>query len=387
MRILMAMNSLAMGGAEKFFTNLVTALHERHEVTCYIPALRCSDPAMRARLPQQVRVESIPAFTPLAYRVFYKLTLMIQKRFPAFDPEMAMHVSRLNALHRLHSFDVANAHLMPAARQISTAFEHSRLLLTKSDHGDTSHPDPVADAVVFRRLDALVCPAEANARVARTLGFHPHCRITTIPYGYRGSAGGDTALELFDGVTFGMVARGVADKGWRELITAARRMRAESERAIRLVLVGDGPCLQELRREINEPWIIFAGQQNEPERWVRGFDIGLLPTCLPEESLPNSIIEYLACGKPVIATDIGGIPEMIGRAGRLVPLAPDGRADVNRLAAEMLALTHSETRFALALGAADAFARFSMEHCLGQYENLFASLRETSMSRGARTSC
>jgi hypothetical protein len=78
---------------------------------------------------------------------------------------------------------------------------------------------------------------------------------------------------------------------------------------------------------------------------------------------------------------------MIWRAGRLVPLAADGRADVNHLAAEMLALTHSEARFELALGAADAFARFSMEHCLGQYENLFASLCETSMSGGTRTSC
>jgi glycosyltransferase involved in cell wall biosynthesis len=387
MRILMAMNSLAMGGAEKFFTNLVTALHERHEVTCYIPALRCSDPAMLARLPERLSVESIACFTPFTYRVFYKLTLMIQKRFPAFDPEMALHTQRLRTLHRRHRFDIVNAQLMPAARQVCAAFEQTRLPITKSDHGDTRHPDPVADAVIFRRLDALVCPAEANARVAHTLGFHPRCRITTIPYGYRGSAGGDTALEPFDGVTFGMVARGVADKGWRELITAARRLHAEAGKPIRLVLIGDGPCLQELRREINEPWIIFAGQQNEPERWVRGFDVGLLPTCLPEESLPNSIIEYLACGKPVIATDIGGIPDMIWRAGRLVPLAADGRADVNHLAAEMLALTHSEARFELALGAADAFARFSMEHCLGQYENLFASLCETSMSGGTRTSC
>lgn len=387
MRILMAMNSLAMGGAEKFFTNLVTALHERHEVTCYIPALSCSDSAMRARLPVDVRVDSIPAFTPLAYRVFYKLTLMIQRRFPAFDPEMAMHVSRLRNLHRRHRFDVVNAQLMPAARQVCTAFEHAALPITKSDHGDTQHYDDVADKLTLRRLDALICPAEANAQKAHSLPLRSDCRITTIPYGYRASLGSDSALEPFDGITFGMVARGVADKGWRELITAARRVHAESEKPIRLVLVGDGPCIQELRLEINEPWIIFAGQQNEPERWVRGFDVGLLPTCLPEESLPNSIIEYLACGKPVIATAIGGIPEMIGRAGRLVPLAVDGRADVNRLAAEMLALTHSDFRDELAINAADSSSGFGMEQCLRQYEDLFASLCEYNMNRGRSKTC
>jgi glycosyltransferase involved in cell wall biosynthesis len=387
MRILMAMNSLAMGGAEKFFANLVTALHERHDVTCYIPALRCSDPAMRARLPTQVSIESIQAFTPLAYRVFYKLTLMIQRRFPAFDPEMALHVSRLRALHRQHRFDVVNAQLMPAARQVCTAFEHTALPITKSDHGDTQHYDDVADKLTLHRLDALICPAEANAQKARSLPLRSDCRITTIPYGYRASLGGDSALEPFDGITFGMVARGVVDKGWRELITAARRVHAESEKPIRLVLVGDGPCIQELRLEINEPWIIFAGQQNEPERWVRGFDVGLLPTCLPEESLPNSIIEYLACGKPVIATAIGGIPEMIGRAGRLVPLAVDGRADVNRLAAEMLAMTHSNVRDELAISAADSSSGFSMEQCLRQYENLFDSLCEYKMNRERSRTC
>ena len=381
------MNSLAMGGAEKFLTHLVTALHERHDVTCYIPALSCSDAAMRARLPESVRVDFIPAFTPLAYRVFYKLTLMIQRRFPAFDPEMAMHVNRLRNLHRRHRFDVVNAQLMPAARRVCTAFEHVGLPISKSDHGDTRHPDPEADAVIFRRLDALICPADSNAREARRLPFHAGCRITTIPYGYRASSAQDSVLPAFAGVTFGMVARGVADKGWRELITAARRVHAESEKPIRLVLVGDGPCIQELRRNTNEPWIIFAGQQNEPERWVRGFDVGLLPTCLPEESLPNSIIEYLACGKPVIASAIGGIPEMVGHAGRLVPLAADGRADVTRLAEEMLALTHSEARFLLSHAAADAFTRFSMAHCLGQYESLFASLCEARMSRGVQISC
>jgi glycosyltransferase involved in cell wall biosynthesis len=372
MRILMAMNSLAMGGAEKFFTNLVTALHERHEVTCYIPALRCSDPAMRARLPGRVPVESVSCFTPFSYRVFYKLTLMIQKRFPAFDPEMTLHTQRLRALHRRHRFDIVNAQLMPAARQVCAAFEHTRLPITKSDHGDTQHYDAVTDAVIFRRLDALICPAEANAHKARSLPLRSDCRITTIPYGYIGGANLSPVLEPFEGVTFGMVARGVADKGWREAIEAAHKVKALNQKPMRLVLVGDGPCIQELRREVNEPWIIFAGQQNEPERWVRGFDVGLLPTCLPEESLPNSIIEYLACGKPVIATDIGGIPRMIETAGLCLPLASNGRADVKELAAAMEQMMDRTFRTAFSAGIESAFAPYSMERCLSAYEALFA---------------
>lgn len=130
MRILMAMHSLAMGGAEKFFTNLASALHEKHEVTCYIPALRCSDAAMLTRL-GAVPVHHIAWFTPFSYRLFYKLTLMAQKHFPAFDPEAALHTKQLQRLHRQQRFDIVNAQLMPGARQVCTAFEHTRLPITK----------------------------------------------------------------------------------------------------------------------------------------------------------------------------------------------------------------------------------------------------------------
>lgn len=375
MRILMAMHSLAMGGAEKFFLNLAHALAEKHEVTCYIPALRCSDAAMLQRL-GTLPTHRIAWFTPFTYRVFYKLTLMMQRRFPTFDPESALHTRQLLRLHAQHRFEVVNAHLMPAARQVCTAFEHTALPITKSDHGDTASASP-ADAVVFRRLDALICPAEANARKARTYPLRSDCRITTIPYGYRGNAVAVPALPAFAGLTFGMVARGVADKGWVEAVAATRLVRQRTTQPLRLVLVGAGPCLDELQRDlpaVDREWVIFAGQQSEPERWIQSFDVGLLPTCLAEESLPNSIIEYLACGKPVIATAIGGIAEMTGKAGRLIPLAANGRADVAALAEAMVSLADHERRSELAHHSSAAFRRFDMSTCVQAYQDAFAQV-------------
>lgn len=379
MRILMAIQSLAMGGAEKFFTNLAHALAENHQVTCYIPALRCGDASMIQRL-GSIPVQHISGFTPFNYRIFYKLTLMMQQRFPSFDPESALHTRQLQRLHRQHRFEVVNSHLMPAARQVCTAFEHAVLPVTKSDHGDTARAGP-RDAIVFRRLDALICPAEANARKAHTYPLRTNCRIATIPYGYRGSPSSQPALAPFSGITFGMVARGVADKGWMEAIEATRLVRLRATQSIRLVLVGSGPCLDELQRDLpaaDREWIIFAGQQSEPERWIQSFNVGLLPTCLTEESLPNSIIEYLACGKPVIATAIGGIPEMIGQAGILIPLATNGKADVHELAKAMLALTDATTLGLLASHTVAAFSHFNMVDCAQAYEEAFQFLINAS---------
>jgi L-malate glycosyltransferase len=372
MRVLMAIQSLTMGGAEKFFLNLAQTLSEKHEVHCYIPGLRCSHPGMAARL-GQLTVHEIAWFTPLAYRVFYKATLMIQKRRPLFDPELRVHKRRLRALHKRHCFDVVNAQLMPAARQVCSAFETVKLPIVKSDHGDTQHFEPRSDAIVMRRLDALVCPAEANARRAASYPLNSNCQVLTIPYGYR-SSGTKGVLPAFEGVTFGMVARGVKDKGWQECIAAARLVKASLTQNMRLVLVGDGPEIKRLRVECNESWILFAGEQSEPETWVRGFDVALLPSCLPEESLPNSIIEYLSCGRPVIATSIGGIPEMVMESGILVPLASDGRADVTALAAAMVQMADAGRR-AHSEGAAVIEAqRYSMQVCAERYEALFASL-------------
>ena len=381
MRILMAMHSLAMGGAEKFFTNLASALYERHDVTCYIPLLACGDPAMIRRLGDVPRV-SIRAFSPFAYKVFYKLTLMLQKHRPSFDPEAAWHDANLRAMHRRHRFQIVNAQLMEGARQTCRAFQHIPLPITESDHGDfamVNPRQPGRNAVIFQRLDALICPSEANVVKARAYPWRTDCRLPVIRYGYRASPTAQSPRELnARSFTFGMVARGIEAKGWLEALQAARLLRAKVQRPVRLVFVGAGAFLESLKNQMSAEdlaWVHFAGQQEDPESWIRGFDVGLLPSFMPEESLPNTIIEYLACGKPVIATPIGGVPEMIGSAGRLVPFNAQGRPDVPSLAAAMTELMeNAATREACTTATADAFVAYSMPGCVRAYEDCFSEL-------------
>jgi glycosyltransferase involved in cell wall biosynthesis len=378
MRILMSIQSLVAGGAERFFVNLANGLAERHQVTCYLPLKRLGDSVLTSALAPGLRVHEQSVFTPLTYRIFYKLTLMLRHRLPAFDPEGMLHAMTLHALHRRHMFDVVNAHLMPAARQACSAFEQVRLPVTKTDHGDTAHADMCRDGVIFRRLDALICPAAANREKARALPFSSRCRITRIAHGHRVSSAA-SVLPPFEGVTFGMVARGVADKGWHEAVAAARVVRERTGRALRLVLVGDGPALAHLRDETQaEPWIVHAGHQQDAAAWIRGFDVGLLPSCLVEESLPLSVIEYLLCGRPVIATAVGGIPEMLGDAGLLVPLAADRRAEVGALARAMMEMMDSGRREWLAARVPQAASAFDLGRCVDAYEELFRTLTRLS---------
>ena len=175
---------------------------------------------------------------------------------------------------------------------------------------------------------------------------------------------------------FGMIARGDRTKGWAEAIEAFKILKTETNRRLKLVLVGDSDYLRQLKKENQDSDIIFAGATDNPLGWIYHFDVGLLPTYFPAESLPNSVIEYLAMGKPVIATDWAEIPQMIdseqGRAGLLVRFN-NNKPDIFQLAELMYKLLTDKSLYAqLKTNTAMAFSKFSLRSCAKNYLNLFA---------------
>jgi glycosyltransferase involved in cell wall biosynthesis len=82
----------------------------------------------------------------------------------------------------------------------------------------------------------------------------------------------------------------------------------------------------------------YHGVYTHPEdcrTFMESLDVFVLPSF--SEGTPNSIVEAMACGKPIIASDIGGIPDMIGdRAGILVP-----SGDIAALADAMIKLAEN----------------------------------------------
>jgi glycosyltransferase involved in cell wall biosynthesis len=121
------------------------------------------------------------------------------------------------------------------------------------------------------------------------------------------------------------------EKGHADLIDAIGIVSGRGHR-VSAVLIGDGPerpsLLQQVRTLGLEASVYFPGYINQPERIFEDIDLLVLPS--HTEGLPNAALEALAMGVPVLATRVGGTPEVIidGETGRLVaPRSPEALAD------------------------------------------------------------
>lgn len=130
-----------------------------------------------------------------------------------------------------------------------------------------------------------------------------------------------TKLAVFTG-------RLVSVKNLPGLLDAVARVRTSGV-PLELAMIGDGPLAGELRDRARslqiEPSVRFLGPQSPGDvaRWLAACDVFCLSSF--SEGCPNVILEALSCGRPVVATRVGGIPELVDdRCGILVP--PDDPA-------------------------------------------------------------
>jgi glycosyltransferase involved in cell wall biosynthesis len=180
----------------------------------------------------------------------------------------------------------------------------------------------------------FLCVSDAVRRVLEQHGV-PADRLRVVrscidPARLDAVAGGDPAalrVELSipaDAGLIGAVGSLVPHKGHRHLIAAMTRILPERPEA-HIVIFGDGPLEAELRRDCWEralqTRVTFAGFRNDVARFLHALDIFAHPSV--EEGLGTSILDAMAARLPVVASQAGGIPEVVvhGETGWLVPPA------------------------------------------------------------------
>jgi glycosyltransferase involved in cell wall biosynthesis len=277
--------------------------------------------------------------------------------------------ARLGGAHAVHTYhglpeeiavnlgrDAANPPIPPGASRARLAWlKHGYLRLEG----------------LLARFGAVVVPSEAMAQFLTTHGL-PSSRVHVIPHGIdvpprpaatRETGGGGGPLVL------GVAANLAYHKGVDVLIEAC----ALARRPVRLEVLGDGEWREKFERLAAERRIdaLFAGHVEDTRERLAGFDVFVLPS--RAENFPIAALEAMAAGLPVVATRVGGIPELVVDGETGVIVEPD---DPAALAAAVDALAASVDR-RLTLGAAGArrvAAHFTADRMAARMLALYGSL-------------
>lgn len=208
---------------------------------------------------------------------------------------------------------------------------------------------PITSALVYRLADRIIASGDRAAGLVRDAGIAAS-RVVAITAGvdlerfHPGVSGKGVRDELgLHGPLVGIVANVRGSKGHRYFLEAAREILAVRPDT-RFLIVGAGVGFDDIQRRVRETGlereVLMVGFRRDIPEVLAALDILALPS-IKSEATSQVILQALAVGTPVVATTVGGSPEVIrdGVTGRLVPPA-DGPA----LAAAILELLNDPDR-------------------------------------------
>ncbi|HLN22182.1 MAG TPA: glycosyltransferase [Bacteroidales bacterium] len=167
------------------------------------------------------------------------------------------------------------------------------------------------------------------------------------------------------------------------LLLDIARIVARQRDDVTFLAVGDGPLLNGIRKRAEKESIknvIFTGRRSDVERLISASDVGIL--CTFSEGISNSIIEYMALGKPVIVSDVrGGSPELItdGVTGYCVEREPFRIANL-----VSYLLDNADVRMRMGTKGKEKISKlFSVNRMGNEYQDLYDSLLGIKKTRSS----
>lgn len=244
----------------------------------------------------------------------------------------------------------------------------------------------------LKRADRVVCVSESQARLIAPLRGNRRTPIVVKnamlpPYSRQQDREPVSRVNLSipkAAFVYGSVGRLSIEKGHRFMISAFHQLctQAPVDAPLYLIVVGDGKEQKPLEQQATllgiREQVHFAGFQGNCTEWMQLMDCLVQPSLT--EGTPNTVLEALCLKLPVIASAVGGVPDLIvdGRNGLLVPAA-----DVDQMAAAMKKMWLSpDLRSQLAAGAEDLLQEYSpayqRQRLIEVYEEVFRDILRPS---------
>jgi len=366
LRIAHVLPSFAIGGQERVALDLArTYVGEGHRVCAF-----SLDAEQEGPLGDAFRAAGVD-------------TWVVPKKGPSVDPSLPFRLARRLSSERIQ---VVHTHNPMALTYGALAGKLVGAVVVHTKHGENLEQH--GRRVLVRRAlsafaDAFVAVSEQTAAAARASRDVREGKLRVIPNGIDLSSFGDpeglarasARRELgipSDAWVVGSVGRLAPEKNHALLVRALAPMLGQ---AARLVIVGEGPERAAIELAVRETgsarWVHLVGARSDVPRLLSAFDAFALPSI--SEGLPLVLLEAMAAGLPIVASSVGGIPDVVqdGVTGLLVPPA-DGERLHGRLA-----VLRDDAALARRLGLRAreiALQRYSMRSMSDAYLDLYRSL-------------
>jgi glycosyltransferase involved in cell wall biosynthesis len=315
LRLLLAVDSLEVGGAERHVVDLALALRRKG----YGVEVACS---VAGELAEPLQVAGVPVW-PLTSR------LVKRRVSPAY-------ASGIGNLLKERRFDLLHAHIYASAVAAAIATRGTGLPLVITEHTEASWQTwwtrRVSRWAHRRARHTIAVSTPIQRRLIEKDGV-PSYRVSLIPNAVIPASDDPPDLTgtlpdgWLEGPLVGVVARLQPEKGVADLLKAAVHVSKISPQ-VRFLVVGDGPLREELlalaKRIGVEKRVRFLGHRTDAWALVGLMEVLVVPSVT--EGSPLIVLEAMATGVPVVASAVGGIPDQIrhDKEGLLVPPGDTG---------------------------------------------------------------
>lgn len=240
------------------------------------------------------------------------------------------------------------------------------------------------DRITIRLADAVVSNTEAGKDILVEREKVSPQKIKVIPNGITPNLymKRNIGLEKLkkdgqDTKVIGFIGGLTRQKGVNYLLEAAKFIKTQGKN-FSVVVIGDGPEKQNLENYTGKldikNIVRFWGYKEDAAKYIKLFDVLVLPSI--REGMPNVILEAMVCGVPVVATKVGGVPEIVedGKSGFFVE--PRNPKDLAEKILKILDMSEGERREMGEHGRKIVKEKFSIEKMVKEYENLYQELLE-----------
>jgi len=373
-RLLKFLSIFMIGGTERQFVNLVQRLdHSRFDL--HLACFKKWGPFL-----PDIEACGYPISDYAIRRLYGMRTSAAQLRFARY--------LRKHNIQVVHTYGLyPNLFAIPAARLAGVPVT----IASVRDMGaHTNNMKKLVQQVICKMATCVVANADAVRTWLMDQGIAGE-KIRVIRNGVVfGQPAGDASPSVRqefdvpeDAPLIGAICRLTSVKGVDHLVDAAALLRTRHPNA-RFIILGDGECKQSLTERVRElglqQHVIFPGFRTDTHRFLREFDMSVLPSLT--EGLSNTLMESMAAGLPVIATRVGGTPEIVTDRSTGVLVDPQDPAALAKSISELI--EHRD--YARQLGEAGKrhiLEHFSMEQTVRRTEALYAELIRPQSRRAA----